>query len=142
MVNVCTTSSKYVPSDSVPTLKARALAARMRREAVTTSAPALAIQSAARRYLARRRFNHLVKEKQIEWEWSTMAAEMARFCAERARLRYHTYDKQEVGSRLSAVRAGVRHALEVVVGRFRQPVRPVRCCVEAPCSRRRKGWLL
>eukprot|EP00752_Nemacystus_decipiens_P002143 g2042.t1 len=67
--------------------QARALTARMRREAVTTSAPALAIQSAARRYLARRRFNRLVRDKQIEWEWSTMAAEMGRFCAERARLR-------------------------------------------------------
>lgn len=76
------------PVLSRPTLKARALIARMRREAATTSAPALAIQSAARRYLARRRFNRLVKDKQIEWEWGTMATEMGRFCAERARLRY------------------------------------------------------
>lgn len=65
----------------------------MRREAVTTSAPALAIQSAARRYLARRRFKRIVKEKQIEWEWSTMAAEMGRFCAERARLRCGKWQK-------------------------------------------------
>lgn len=67
--------------------QARALAARMRLEAVTTSAPAVAIQAAARRYLAKRRRNRLVKEKQIEWELSTMANEMSRFCAERARLR-------------------------------------------------------
>ncbi|CAM9470017.1 unnamed protein product, partial [Ectocarpus fasciculatus] len=67
--------------------QARSLAARMRREAVTTSAPAIAIQAAARRHLARWRRNKLVKEKQIEWEMTTMAKEMSRFCAERARLR-------------------------------------------------------
>lgn len=69
----------------------------MRREAVTTSAPALAIQSAARRYLARRRYNRLVKDKQIEWEWSNMAAEMGRFCAERARLRCGKWRGDTVG---------------------------------------------
>ncbi|CAM9440116.1 unnamed protein product [Ectocarpus sp. 6 AP-2014] len=67
--------------------QARSLAARMRREAVTTSAPAIAIQATARRYLARRRRNKLVKAKQIEWEMTTMAKEMSRFCVERARLR-------------------------------------------------------
>ncbi|CAM9276018.1 unnamed protein product [Ectocarpus sp. 12 AP-2014] len=67
--------------------QARSLAARMRREAVTTSAPAIAVQATARRYLARRRRNKLVKAKQIEWEMTTMAKEMSRFCAERARLR-------------------------------------------------------
>lgn len=91
---LCKTGGKRVlPSLAPPPAyncrapKARALAARMRREAVTTSAPALAIQSAARRYLATRRCKRLVRDKQIEWEWSTMAAEMSRFCAERARLR-------------------------------------------------------
>ncbi|CAB1111112.1 unnamed protein product [Ectocarpus sp. CCAP 1310/34] len=59
----------------------------MKREAVTTSAPAIAIQATARRYLARRRRNKLVEAKQIEWEMTTMAKEMIRFCAERARLR-------------------------------------------------------
>ncbi|CAM9227337.1 unnamed protein product, partial [Laminaria digitata] len=67
--------------------QARSLAARLRREAVTTSAPAIAIQAAARRYLAKKLRRRLVTERQIEWEWSTMAAELARFCAERARLR-------------------------------------------------------
>lgn len=68
--------------------KARSLVARLRREAVTTSAPAITIQSAIRRHLAKRLRRRLVTERQIEWEWKTMAGEMARFCAERARLRY------------------------------------------------------
>lgn len=68
--------------------QARSLAARLRREAVTTSSPAIAIQAAARRYLAKKLRRRLVTERQIEWEWNTMAGELARFCAERARLRY------------------------------------------------------
>ncbi|CAN0081825.1 unnamed protein product [Scytosiphon promiscuus] len=67
--------------------QARSFMNRMRGEAVTTSAPAIAIQASARRYLARRRFNRMVREIQIEWELSTMATEMCRFCAVRARLR-------------------------------------------------------
>lgn len=68
--------------------QARSLAARLRREAVTTSVPAIAIQAAARRCLARKLRRRLATERQIEWEWKTMAKELARFCAERARLRY------------------------------------------------------
>lgn len=69
--------------------QARSLAARLRLEAVTTSSPAIAIQAAARRYLAKKLRRRLATERQIEWEWNTMAGELARFCAERARLRYN-----------------------------------------------------
>lgn len=90
----------YIPASPLAALavltQARSSAARMRREAATTSAPSLAIQAAARRYLARRRLNRLVRDKQIEWEMSTMATGMGRFCAERARLRCAASDKAGV----------------------------------------------
>lgn len=60
----------------------------MRHEAVTTAAPARKVQSAGRRFLAKQRLRRLVTNRQIEDEWMTMAREMARFCSERARLRY------------------------------------------------------
>lgn len=59
----------------------------MRYEAVTTAAPARKIQSASRLFLAKLRYRRLVTDRQIEYEWVTMARETTRFCSERARLR-------------------------------------------------------
>ena len=59
-MNVC-----CLPRPLHMTNQARSLAARLRREAVTASAPAIAIQAAARRYLAKKLRRRLVTERQL-----------------------------------------------------------------------------